>query len=215
MNKTTCYCCDNPAIGRDHVPPKRLFPEGLFSTTKPIIVPSCAEHNQEKSQADEYLKFVLASSSEFTPADVLRSTVRGLTRHIRNNSKSLSNFGIERKGEEVFIDGSAPISFELLNEALEKIARGIYYHHSKGEKKLLGRLFVSPLFLGVDPLASTEECEGIMNIYSITKQDMEEHEMIGEFKEIFAYQVIEVADMVVINMKFYISKIVSVMHLKT
>jgi hypothetical protein len=215
VGTTTCYCCDNPAVGQgDHVPPKKLFPKGLFSYTEPIIVPSCPEHNQNKSRSDEYLKFVLASSSEFTPSDVLGSTVRGLVRHVINDSKNLPDFGIERKEQEVFIEGSAPIDFGLLNEALEKVARGIYYHHSNGKKKLLGRLFVFPIFLGVDPLASSEERKRLTSIDSFTKQDMEEHEMLGAFKEHFSYQVIENSKIVVINMNFYATKIVSVMHVK-
>lgn len=216
MDNTVCYCCDKPAIGQgDHVPPMALFPKGLFSNTNPIIVPSCEEHNQRRSQSDEYLKFILAATSKLAPSDVLGSTVRGLTRHVTRDSKCLPNFGVERKGQEVFIDGSAPVNFELLNEALEKVARGIYYHHSNGEKKLLGRLFVCPIFLGIDSLASPDERERLMQIYRCTKQDTEDIEMLGEFKDIFCYQVIEAGRMIVINMKFYGEKIVSVMHSKT
>ncbi|WP_128099406.1 hypothetical protein [Paracidovorax avenae] len=171
------------------------------------------EHNEKKSSSDEYLKFVLASSSEFTPSDVLGSTVRGLMRHVINDSKSLPSFGIERTGQKVFIEGSAPVNFKHLNESLEKVARGVYYHHSNG-KKLLGRLVVFPIFLGIHPLANPEERKRLKIIESHTMQDMEEYEMLGEFKEFFSYQVIENSEILVINMNFYATKTVSVMHAK-
>lgn len=216
MDKTTCYCCDEPAIGQgDHVPPRALFPTGSFSNAKPIIVPSCAEHNQQKSQSDEYLKFILNASSEFAPSDVQGSTVRGLIRHATRRSKCLQDFGFEQRGQELITDGSAPVDFGLLNAALEKIARGIYFHHSNGEKKLLGRLLVCPIFLGIDPLTGPTERERLMQIGCDTIQDMKKMEMLGEFKELFCYQVIEDAGMIVINMKFYVDRIVSVMHSKT
>ena len=110
---------------------------------------------------------------------------------------------------------SVPINSEILFTALEKIARGIYYYHANGEKKLLGRLLVFPLFLGIDSLASIEEREQILNCYSFTRQDMEEFEMLGVCPEIFSYQVIEDSEMIVINMQFYVDKVVSVMHSKT
>lgn len=216
MKKTTCYCCEKPAIGQgDHVPPMSLFPKGAFSNMEPMIVPSCAEHNQERSQSDEYLKFVLTSSSDFASKDALGGTVRGLTRHIENNSQSLHKFGIERNGQEVFIDRSAPINFELLNEALKKVARGIYFHHSNGEKKLLGTLTVLPIFLGINILASPEVREDLMLIHNDTKTEMEKFKMLGAFQEIFSYQVIENNDMIIINMKFYVEKIISVICAKT
>ncbi|PIF26737.1 hypothetical protein CLU88_1608 [Acidovorax sp. 56] len=213
MNSTTCYCCDNPAVGQgDHVPPKNLFPKGLFSNTTPIIVPSCQEHNQNKSKSDEYLKFILAASAKSTPSDVLASTVRGLVRHVKNDSRNLPNFGIKKTDQEFLIEDSAPIDIKLLNEALDKIARGIYYHHSKGKKKLLDGLIVFPIFIGIHPLANPEKREQLMHIESLTKQDMELYEMLGEFKDLFSYQVFEESGNLVINMKFYATLIVSVVR---
>jgi hypothetical protein len=215
LDKTICYCCDKPAVGQgDHVPPMKLFPKGLFSNTKPIIVPSCPEHNQEKSKSDEYLKFILTSSSERIPSDVLESTARGVIRHIKMDSKNLLEFGVERKEGEVFVNNSAPVNLGLLTEALEKIARGIYFYHSNGERKLLGHLTVCPIFVGVDPSASSDERERLTSVEFLTKQDMEKLEMFGQFKELFSYQVIENSKMVVINMLFYAKNIVSVMHVR-
>lgn len=216
MDTPTCYCCDNlAAVGQgDHVPPKGIFPKGCFSNTKPIIVPSCQAHNQEQSSSDEYLKFILASASESTPSDVLESTVRGLVRHIKNDSKSLNNYGIELKNNEVILDGSAPVNFGSLCIALKKVARGIYYHHSNGKKKLIGSLVVFPIFLGVDPHASPEERERLINIENLTKYEMENYKMFEVLEKYFSYQVIEYDKVSTINMLFYQDKIVSVCHAK-
>lgn len=48
----TCYVCGREATTREHFPPKCLFPKkaGLQLTT----VPSCPEHNNQKSNDDQY-----------------------------------------------------------------------------------------------------------------------------------------------------------------
>lgn len=53
-----------------------------------------------------------------------------------------------------------------------------------------------------------------MPLHHLMKQNTEEIEMLGEFKELFCYQVIETDRMIVVNMKFYDEKIASVIHLK-
>ncbi|MDD3483172.1 hypothetical protein [Azovibrio restrictus] len=152
MDNNFCYCCDKPAIGQgDHVPPMALFPKGSFSNTKPIIVPSCAEHNQKISKADEYLKFILAASSKSAPTAVIKSTVRGIVRHIKNNSKCLPKFGVKGKGKKALLNESIPVNLELLNKALEKIARGIYFHQSGGKKSFLATWMLSLFSLELIP----------------------------------------------------------------
>jgi hypothetical protein len=54
--------CDAPATGREHVPPKCIFPNGASHRMKLISVPSCDRHNSEKSKSDELLRFVLAAA---------------------------------------------------------------------------------------------------------------------------------------------------------
>ena len=60
----TCYMCDASATGREHVPPRCLFPEakdipGKDFRKKLITVPSCDAHNFAKSKDDEYLMTIL------------------------------------------------------------------------------------------------------------------------------------------------------------
>ena len=61
----TCYMCGNPAITKEHVPPKCLFPEKKDIGTDKyrldlITVPSCEKHNNLKSDDDEFLMVSLA-----------------------------------------------------------------------------------------------------------------------------------------------------------
>lgn len=205
----TCYCCENIAVGQgDHVPFKKLFPKGAFSDIKPIIVPSCNIHNQDMSEHDEYLKFVFSSTSKSAPEEIVFSTVRGIDRLLRKKSNLKKKYGLEINDREIRTDGTALVDFDLLNPALEKIARGLYYHHHDGTKKLLGELFVFPIFLGIDPLAGKD----LLVLEQDILQDMQEIGLIGALQEIFAYQVVESDEMICINMRFYSDKIVSVMH---
>ena len=48
-----CYLCRRPARTREHVPPKSFFPRG--GNLQLMTVPSCEEHNNAKSDDDQYL----------------------------------------------------------------------------------------------------------------------------------------------------------------
>lgn len=58
----TCYMCEAPATGREHVPPKCIFPAAERLRRNLVKVPSCDEHNLRKSADDELLRHVLASA---------------------------------------------------------------------------------------------------------------------------------------------------------
>ena len=46
-----CYFCGGKATTKEHFPPKIFFPEGVARKT----VPSCQEHNNDKSKDDTYI----------------------------------------------------------------------------------------------------------------------------------------------------------------
>src|SRR5215510_6190671 len=52
-----CYMCDQPAMSREHVPPRSFFPVGRRDNL--WTVPSCAEHNLENSTDVEYVRNVV------------------------------------------------------------------------------------------------------------------------------------------------------------
>jgi hypothetical protein len=53
--------CAALATSKEHIPPKCIFPEDENYRVNLITVPSCDEHNSEKSKCDELLRFVLAA----------------------------------------------------------------------------------------------------------------------------------------------------------
>lgn len=211
----TCYCCDNESSGRDHVPPKCLFPSEDKGVSNLITVPSCAAHNNKQSKADEYLRFILASSTSNQSEEVSQTTIRGIVRLLEMGSKSLEQFGIDRTGEEVALDGDAPVDNELLNSCLEKIARGIYHHHHNLKKKLRGKLLVCTAFLGGDPAYDPENYERLTKLAIMAHQDLNQRPILGEHPNTFGYQIIEDIQLVTVNMVFYGDRVVSVMSLPT
>ncbi|UZJ61194.1 hypothetical protein OKW98_05580 [Pseudomonas sp. KU26590] len=58
----SCYYCEKPATGMEHVPPQSFFIKGQRDGL--ISVPSCDVHNQQKSKDDEYVRAVLLSSAK-------------------------------------------------------------------------------------------------------------------------------------------------------
>ena len=54
MVKKICYFCGKEALTKEHFPPKSFFPSG-GKGLQLKTVPSCEEHNNEKSHLDQYI----------------------------------------------------------------------------------------------------------------------------------------------------------------
>lgn len=199
---TTCYHCDAEGTGREHVPPKCLFPKG-GDWPALIKVPSCAAHNNDKSKADEYLKFLLGATAAEIPEDIRASTARGALRLAEMRSSNLHRYGFQWEGEALAIDKPIPIDIKLLRASLEKIARGLYFHHHGGRSKLLGDLIATPLFIPVDPEVDPELSSALDLIRESTAVSFEQRAKLGPHPEIFAYQIIETPADVTVSMEFY------------
>lgn len=207
---TTCYHCDAEGTGREHVPPRCLFPKGR-DWSRLITVPSCVIHNNANSKADEYLKLLLGASTSNIPADIVRSTARSVIRLAHKRSANLRRYGFRWDSDTLVIENDFPLDFELLRACLAKIARAIYFYHHCGRQKLHGDLEVWPLFIPLDPSVPPELASAVSQIQAWTSLDFEQLPRLGSHKEIFAYQVIESAEIVVINMEFYGAHQASVM----
>ncbi|WP_207864010.1 hypothetical protein [Pseudomonas sp. 58(2021)] len=208
----TCYCCDKPSEGREHVPPRCLFPKGEDAGLADLItVPSCAEHNPDQSHIDEQLMQMLVGTSADVHPEVLQRTVRGIIRHVKKDSQIIGRFGIEKVAPKQYIQHpTGPVNFEVIEQALEKIAKGVYHHHTKEEQKLDSVLAVHPLFLGIDESATPEAREKILDLIALAHCDFEEFPSHGLNPQYFAYQIIDYPGHVFINLKFYDQKIASV-----
>jgi len=92
MNTEQCYFCGKESTGVEHIPPKSFFPKG--NRIKLITVPSCDEHNQEKSTDDEYIRMIFLNDTRTDGNEKLNklkdTNKRGLERSAKRVSNSFS-----------------------------------------------------------------------------------------------------------------------------
>ena len=62
----TCYACHSISTSDEHVPAKCFFPES--NRDQLITVHSCAEHNEDTSKDDEYVRNMIVTLGENNPA---------------------------------------------------------------------------------------------------------------------------------------------------
>lgn len=154
----TCYMCERPATGREHIPPRCLFPkqkdspDGKDYRKNLMSVPACDLHNTEKSKDDEYLRFVVASalSSNWMAAHlfetvIIRSVKRttSLANRITSNALPVS---LASPTLPTTFQSIAP-TFEKarLVEVLGQLARGL--HFNSFDSKCTHAVRVMPEFL--------------------------------------------------------------------
>lgn len=198
----SCYQCDARATGREHAPPKCLFPSDR-DRSRLITVPSCSKHNNDASQADEYLRFLLAAAISGAPQAILSDAARGAIRLAQKRSRNLERFGIAWDGEALKIDIEFTVDIELLRACLEKTARALYFHHHTGLRKLRIPLHTLPLFVPTDSSSDSVFRANVSKFRNQAGQDMALHPKFGGHQDIFAYQIFESPTSVIMNMQFY------------
>jgi len=139
MRKKTCYYCGEPAINKEHIPPKCIFDKA--SSYDPITVPSCKSHNLDFSKDDEWFCIICQIASNRILNNLNSEPVQRHLRGLRKNpklgksiiSKSrpinlVSPFGIWiGTGREI------PIEHERLQRVIDKITRGMFFKHSNNQ----------------------------------------------------------------------------------
>lgn len=154
----TCYMCDRTASSVEHVPPKFLFPEekdmpsGKLMRRNLVTVPSCDEHNSQKSKDDEYLVYVLVAcqGANDTGQEHFKTKIwRAIARRPALINMMLENSTIsfirESGSDEWHETRRIELDEARFYGALEKVARAIYFHHW-GEKSS-GKVDVWPHFI--------------------------------------------------------------------
>ncbi|WP_248741642.1 MULTISPECIES: hypothetical protein [unclassified Pseudomonas] len=84
-----CYCCEEPKVGEEHVPPQSFFAKGNRAGL--IKVPSCKLHNQDKSADDEYIRSVLLSSIELDGNQAIASNFEVHSRALIRSGERLKS----------------------------------------------------------------------------------------------------------------------------
>ena len=198
----TCYMCDNIGTTREHIPPKCLFPEysdniiqGNNHRKNLITVPSCEEHNNAKSNNDEYLRDILSMtlSANSTGLAILESkTSRSFNRNpkrIEELKKSaipalLTNF----KSQKTMYVFGVKINRARLVNTLDMCFRGLYYHEYN--EKFNGDIGIIPLFLIDDKDQEynhkLNNYESLINEFFLSvKQEYSDYS--GENPDVFKY----------------------------
>lgn len=125
-----CYWCGAPAKTKEHVPPKCFFPEDYkmngeiirYNWSKLITVPSCEEHNNSKSQLDEYLLTRIVPFANMNNPHVVELLAGRLGRAISRNKPLLQPRRFD--GENLYFDADD----RKLGYSIEALARALYFH---------------------------------------------------------------------------------------
>lgn len=154
----TCYMCEKEATSKEHVPPKCIFPEkkdlpeGVDFRKSLITVPSCDEHNSQKSRDDEYLLFVLVSAAQGN-ADKQRHFDTKLMRAAKRKPNVFASFlkdmrPVLFRTEDGMVERSAGFRVDVprLESSIKHMACGIFFHHY--QSKWVGgfRMFTNAMY---------------------------------------------------------------------
>ncbi len=219
-----CYCCEQTATTKDHIPPLCFFPEKkyLFSNSIDyrshlITVPSCSEHNNSRSRDDEYTAAVIVLNSESELAFTIFKSkwVKTLLRRegvlgkrIFSTARSVK---VTSKKNRVLIPyETLAISYEMgrIERVMESIARGLYYLESGHQEKWVNNCIIkSPNFLNRD-LSHAQDAYTLNQINQAFIHG-EKHQELGLTKkgsqpDVFYYQFFKSEDNnFIIRMVFY------------
>jgi hypothetical protein len=189
----TCYMCDNPATGREHIPPKCLFPEakdlpGKNFRKNLISVPSCDPHNSHKSNDDEYLLLVLVA--HFENSHIAEKQFRTKILRAIERSPTLLNI-YKRKSKDVILDGEKTFAFQLdrirIDRELSQIIRGLYFHETAS--KWQPRIVIhSPGFFLLEGVNAQSVNNTTKSMVDAARSFFEDRPKSGENADIFWYQ---------------------------
>jgi hypothetical protein len=129
-----CVYCGNAATTRDHVPPRAIFVE--LQLPNLVTVPACEDCNNRASQSDEGFRNIVGMRApEESPNSltVWEKTFRSLK---RNRSELEALWESLRQVPVFTSDGSylgiateAAFDADAHDRTIERITRGLYFHH--------------------------------------------------------------------------------------
>jgi hypothetical protein len=207
--------CENKATSKEHVPPQCLFPEakdlppGVNLRKNLITVPSCDEHNSNKSKDDEYLRFCL--SLNIANNDTAFSHFASkITRAMKLNPKTFEMF-IRTKKPVIVIDNESEeasntymikINTSRIQRSLDQIARALYFKHYR--RKFDGKCIILYDFAlyhgGAD---DAKKNAFLQNALKQMKEYFDKMKHTGDNPEVFKYVLQEVDKGNVLGMRFY------------
>lgn len=199
--KKKCYKCDKEATGKEHIPPRCIFPEKKDvdgdHRKNLITVPSCDEHNLQKSKDDEFLMAFIAG---YVKNNIIgyRQTKTKLKRTLNkihdgfmdNVISDAKQFNFKTENDTVYPLLAGRPNIERLSRCIEQIACGLYFHEFK--KTFKGQIRIVYEFLqykdqNIDKLKSYFK--------DVFDSAVDEFPQKGENRKVFYYQLIPTNDL--------------------
>lgn len=193
--------CEREASTVEHVPPLCIFPEskdlphGLDLRRNLITVPSCMDHNTRTSRDDEYLLYTLVvnlPANETAFQQFSTKVTRAMERNpslMRLLMTKLKPVVVEDKTTgERFESASFEVDTARFYGALEKVARGLHFHHFGA--RWIGPVEVYPEFLlSLDESQSLKTNEATRKIAQASDALFRNSAAYGQNPQVFHYQV--------------------------
>jgi hypothetical protein len=196
--------CESVGATREHSPPRCLFPEskdledGADLRKNLITVPSCADHNPKLSKDDEYFLVIAVSNWEGNARQGEQSNkvVRALRRSPAFMSTAFAG------AQPTTVDGKPTMSFTVdrvrVERVIEKTARGVYFHHTGGQKLLAPLKIVLPMLRYRDGSIQ----DGVSELGS--RLQAWQSPWLGDNPEVFCYRIhLYSGDRGFVQMSFY------------
>ena len=206
--------CDLPSTSNEHVPPKCFFPEkkdlpqGVDLRKNLFKVPSCDEHNSQKSHDDEYFLYVLSSSFQINEVgkNLYRTKVR---RAIKRNSSVLGKIAstatpvnfIDPKSKQNIESVAHSLDPTRFNTMIDRLARAIYFYHFKD--KWFYNIKYQAEFLFATTDISDKRNERLKEISKKADEWFSNADFFGENPEVFKYQTVETDNSRKMRLHFY------------
>lgn len=137
LKHMTCYCCDAPAVSREHAPARAFFPtkeylpEGASDLRKNLIrVPSCELHNGFKSDEDEYYACIIAMFTDGSSASSLFA--KKWLNVLRDKAPMLEKIEAKIHKPVILPNGEKSLSFAFPKDDFDDyfimMTKALYFH---------------------------------------------------------------------------------------
>lgn len=201
---TKCYMCDQIAVSDEHVPPRCIFPKakdlpvGVDFRKDLITVPSCTDHNSEKSREDQYFLNVIAGSDLIN--EVGREHYRRqIRRQNERNQSILARFA--KRAIEVGKRLAHKVEIDRLDSFVKHLGCGLYF--AQFGKRWQGELGWFPEFLSriTDTDLKAERLR--FAVIEVNNLEFENVPFCGANPKVFAYQVLGTMKQCKMRLHFY------------
>lgn len=189
---STCYMCDAPKTSREHAPPLCFFPEaksfGRNVRRNLITVPSCTEHNSQRSKDDEFFRamvlMAVAETSEVGRFQFFQKHLRG----VRRRPHAYRDFFKDRGKVSGGRYRALQIDRRRFEACVDKLARALFFD-AFGAKWKLPIAVTSPTLFRVANSGRIQDHQPTLQVVNVSKRALAGEPIRGESPDVFKYRV--------------------------